>query len=146
MSQTESSVKRSRASKPGAAAARAMVALNEHKKAEAARREKYKAELFELERLAAAERSRLRKHQRDERQSSEARVASRLGRDMLVQMRKQGTVGTTVADLVAAWSPMDMAELLSLIEPDSAADHEAVELPSASEPSLTADTETRLDG
>jgi len=145
MNHPESSLKKTRLSQPGAAAARAIGALNERKRTEAERREKYKSELAELERLAAAELSRLRKIQREDLRKQESRVALRIGRDVLVQMRRKGVAGALLTDALSAWQSTDLAELNGLLSAEGDPESGMKDMDLKCEASGQSDSEIRLD-
>ena len=107
------------ASKPaiGRAASKAVRALQALQAAEAARRVEFKKQREELERAAAAETVLLRRAERERRHKQQLHAANRLGRMVLVALRRQGLSGTLlVADDLNAWSEQDRKELMDLLE------------------------------
>lgn len=106
-------------SKPttGRAASKALRALQALQAAEAARRVDFKKQREQLERAAAAETVLLRRAERERRHKQQLQAANRLGRMVLVALRRQGLTGTLlVADDLNAWSAQDRNELLVLLE------------------------------
>ena len=100
--------------RPISKAAKALQALQA---AEAARRVDFKRQREELERAAAVEAVLLRRAERERRHKQQLHAANRLGRMVLVALRRQGLSGTLlVADDLNAWSDQDRRELIVLLE------------------------------
>ena len=112
----------------GRAASKSRKALEALRAAEARRRDAFKHERAELERAAATEEASLRRVERERRQKQEGRMASRLGRMVLVALRRQGFTGTLlVATDLNGWPQRDRDELQALLVPtaEPAASREA---------------------
>ena len=102
----------------GRAASKSRKALEALRAAEARRRDAFKHERAELERAAATEEASLRRVERERRQKQEGRMASRLGRMVLVALRRQGFTGTLlVATDLNGWPQRDRDELQALLVP-----------------------------
>ena len=100
--------------RPVSKAAKALQALQE---AEAARRVDFKRQREELARAAAVEAVLLRRAERERRHKQQLHAANRLGRMVLVALRRQGLSGTLlVAGDLNAWSDQDRTELMDLLE------------------------------
>ena len=100
--------------RPVSKAAKALQALQA---AEAARRVDFKRQREELARAAAVEAVLLRRAERERRHKQQLHAANRLGRMVLVALRRQGLSGTLlVADDLNAWSDQDRRELIVLLE------------------------------
>lgn len=97
----------------GRAASKSRKALEALRAAEARRRD-----AFKHERAAAIEEASLRRVKREHRQKQEGRMASRLGRIVLVALRRQGVTGTLlVAADLNGWPQRDRDELQALLVP-----------------------------
>lgn len=107
----------SRKPSSGPPASKAVRALQALQAAEAARRVAFKRQREELERAAAAETVLLRRAERERQHKQQLRAANRLGRMVLVALRRQGLSGTLLAaDDLNAWSEQDKRELMALLE------------------------------
>ena len=102
----------------GRTASKSRKALEALRAAEARRRDAFKHERAELERAAATEEASLRRVERERRQKQEGRMANRLGRMVLVALRRQGVTGTLlVATDLNGWLQRDRDELQALLVP-----------------------------
>ena len=118
----------------GRAASKSRKALEALRAAEARRRDAFKHERAELERAAAIEEASLRRVKREHRQKQEGRMASRLGRIVLVALRRQGVTGTLlVAADLNGWPQRDRDELQALLVPTA-------------EPAASTDAASATDG
>lgn len=102
----------------GRAASKNQKALDALLAAEARHREAFRRERAELARAAATEAASRRRAERESRREQEGRMASRLGRMVLVALRRQGVTGTLlVATDLNGWRQRERDELQALLVP-----------------------------
>jgi hypothetical protein len=103
-----------------AASTRSERALAALRAAEAERSRRIKEEIEKLERNAAAERNAARKLHRQKVRQRRGFFAAKLGQLVICALERQGKTGVllTAADL-DIFAPDELAELLSLVQPDA---------------------------
>ena len=99
-------------SRPGAAAARNLQAVQDLRAAEERRRQTYRRQLEEAERAAAFGQSRLRRIAREQRNEQERHLARLLGQMALGALKRQGISGSLLsANDLDSWQPQDLSSL-----------------------------------